>query len=117
MFEHLALVKRVTPAEEIIADSGSAQTKSNGDLRDYGMNVTDATKGPGTVNMRMKWLQGLREIVIDPVRCPCAAKEFLEYEYERSRDGSVISAYPDKDNHAIDAVGYACNRIWLTRGA
>jgi len=117
IFQHLAHEKGVTPAEEIIADSGGAQSKSNGDLRAYGMNVVDATKGPGSVAMRIKWLQGLKEIVIDPVRCPYAAKEFMEYEYERARDGSVIAAYPDKDNHAIDAVGYATNRIWLTRGA
>jgi phage terminase large subunit len=107
----------VTPTEEIIADSGGAQSKTNGDLREFGMLVTDASKGPGTPAMGIKWLQGLREIVIDPVRCPYAAKEFLEYEYERARDGSVIAAYPDKENHSIDRVRYALNRIWLTRGA
>jgi len=122
IFRHLTAPKSaggmgVTPGEEIIADSGGAQTKTNGDLRAYGMLVTDATKGPGTPVMGIKWLQGLRQIVIDPERCPCAAKEFLEYEYERARDGSVIAAYPDKDNHSIDRVRYACNRIWLTRGA
>jgi phage terminase large subunit len=117
MFRHLIGAKGVTYTEEIIADSGGAQSKSNGDLRAYGLNVVDASKGPGTVDMRIKWLQGLREIVIDPVRCPYAAKEFLEYEYERTRNGEIVAAYPDRDNHAIDAVGYALNRVWLTRGA
>jgi PBSX family phage terminase large subunit len=120
IFRHLADTKdgkSVTPAEEIIADSGGAQTKTNGDLRAYGMNVTDAAKGPGTPVMGIKWLQGLREIVIDPTRCPYASKEFLEYEYERTRKGEIVSAYPDKNNHAIDAVRYALNRVWLTRGA
>lgn len=114
-FRHLVDVKGLTPGEEVIADS--AEKKSVADMREYGMNCVGATKGPGTVNTRIKWLQGLREIVIDPARCPHAAKEFMEYEYERAKDGTVIAAHPDKDNHAIDAVGYATNRIWLTRGA
>jgi phage terminase large subunit len=114
-FRHLVDAKGLTPAEEVIADS--AEQKSVADMRSYGVQCVGATKGPGTVDMRIKWLQGLKEIVIDSVRCPHAAKEFLEYEYERARDGSIIAAYPDKNNHAIDAVGYATNRIWLTRGA
>jgi phage terminase large subunit len=114
-FRHLVEVKGLTPGEEVIADS--AEQKSVADMREYGMNCVGATKGPGTVAMRIKWLQGLREIVIDPVRCPHAAKEFLEYEYERDRAQQIVAAYPDKDNHGIDAVSYACNRIWLTRGA
>jgi phage terminase large subunit len=114
-FRHLVDVKGLTPGEEVIADS--AEPKSVADMRAYGMNCVGATKGPGTVAMRTKWLQGLREIAIDPVRCPHTAKEFMEYEYERARDGELVAAYPDKDNHGIDAVSYACNRIWLIRGA
>ncbi|MEA4899313.1 MAG: phage terminase large subunit [Eubacteriales bacterium] len=114
-FRHMVDAKGLTPAEEVIADS--AEQKSVADMRAYGMNCVGATKGPGTMSMRIKWLQGLREIVIDPVRCPHAAKEFLEYEYERTRAGEIVAAYPDRDNHAIDAVGYALNRVWLTRGA
>lgn len=114
-FRHLVTEKHLTPAEEVIADS--AEPKSIGDMREYGMNCIGATKGPGTVAMSMKWLQSLREIVIDPARCPYAAKEFLEYEYERDRKNEVLAAYPDKENHGIDAVRMALNRIWLTRGA
>ena len=64
----------------------------------------------------MKWLQSLRSIVIDNTRCPETTKEFLNYEYERDKDGNVISGYPDKDNHHIDAVRYAMNRVWKKRG-
>lgn len=115
VFRHLAGEKDVSPAEEVIADS--AEQKSIADLRSYGMLCVGATKGPGSVAASLKWLQSLTEIVIDPVRCPHAAKEFQEYEYERSRDGTLVAGYPDKDNHAIDAVRYAMNRVWLTRGA
>ena len=64
----------------------------------------------------IKWLQGLREIVIDPKRCPAAAREFAEYEYERGADGNVVQSFPDRDNHAIDAVRYAMNRVWRRGG-
>ena len=64
----------------------------------------------------MKWLQSLRQIIIDPVRCPSAAREFLHYEYERDRDGNVISSYPDGNDHAIDAVRYAMSPVWRKKG-
>ena len=35
------------------------------------------------------------------------AKEFSEYEFERDKDGNLISAYPDAKNHHIDAVPFA----------
>ena len=115
LFAELKDVKGVTAANEIIADS--ADPKAINDLRVYGLNVTGAMKGAGTVNSSMKWLQSRRQIIIDPARCPVAAKEFLEYEYDRMRDGSVIDGYPDRDNHAIDAVRYALNRVWNIKGA
>lgn len=94
----------------------SAEEKSVNDYRSYGLLARGAEKGPGSVDYSMKWLQSLREIVIDNTRCPEAATEFLEYEYERDKDGEVISGYPDKNNHAIDAVRYAMNPIWKRKG-
>ena len=64
----------------------------------------------------MKWLQSLKSIVIDSKRCPKSSKEFLNYEYEKDKEGNVISGYPDKDNHCIDATRYACNSIWKKKG-
>ena len=106
--------KQLTAAEEVIADS--AEMKSVNDMRSYGMRCVAATKGPGSVRASMRWLQALNEIIIDPARCPEAAKEFSQYEYERTRDGEFVDAYPDANNHAIDAVRYALNRVWLRAG-
>lgn len=107
--------KGLTANEEVIADS--AEMKSVNDMRSYGMRCVGATKGPGSVRASMKWLQSLCEIIIDPDRCPAAAREFLEYEYEQTRNGEFVDAYPDANNHAIDAVRYALNRVWLRPGA
>ena len=106
--------KQLTAADEVIADS--AEMKSVNDMRSYGMRCVAATKGPGSVRASMRWLQALNEIVIDPERCPEAAQEFSQYEYERTRDGEFVDAYPDANNHAIDAVRYALNRVWMRAG-
>lgn len=112
--EELVKNHGVTQNDMIICDS--AEEKSVGDYRSYGLLARGAEKGPGSVDYSMKWLQSLREIIIDNKRCPETAKEFLDYEYERDKEGIVISGYPDKDNHSIDAVRYALNRVWKRRG-
>ncbi|MGN0406164.1 MAG: PBSX family phage terminase large subunit [Bariatricus sp.] len=94
----------------------SAEEKSIGDYKSYGLLARGAVKGPGSVEYSMKWLQSLVEIVIDNTRCPKTAEEFMEYEYERDKEGNVISGYPDKDNHAIDSVRYAMNPVWKKKG-
>ncbi|MCU6762278.1 phage terminase%2C large subunit%2C PBSX family [uncultured Roseburia sp.] len=94
----------------------SAEKKSVGDYKSYGLFVRPAEKGPGSREYSFKWLQSLAEIVIDQVRCPVSAREFLEYEYERDKEGNVISGYPDGNDHCIDAVRYATNSIWKRRG-
>lgn len=93
----------------------SAEPKSINDYRDFGLPARGAIKGPGSVEYSMKWLQ-TRTIVIDPKRTPNAYKEFSEYEYERDKDGNVISGYPDENNHLIDACRYATESLWRRRG-
>ena len=94
----------------------SAEPKSIADYQAAGLSAIGAEKGPNSVAYSHKWLQGLSEIVIDPARCPETWKEFSEYEYERTRAGEIISGYPDKDNHLIDATRYAMNLLWRQRG-
>jgi PBSX family phage terminase large subunit len=91
---------------DIICDS--AEPKSIAEVRGYGLRVRGAKKGPDSVEYGIHWLQGLDEIVIDEKRCPNAAKEFIRYELDRDARGEFKAGYPDHDNHAIDAVRYAC---------
>ena len=37
-------------------------------------------------------------------------------EYELDKDGNPTSVYPDKDNHSIDAVRYAMEKVWKKKG-
>lgn len=93
----------------------SAEHKSTADYRALGLPAKDAVKGPGSVEYGMKWLQR-RKIVIDPARTPNAHREFTNYEYERNKNGDIISGYPDENNHAIDAVRYALERVFRRMG-
>ena len=93
----------------------SAEPKSCADFRALGLPAKAAVKGPGSVDYGMKWLQR-RKIVIDRRRTPNAYTEFVNYEYERTKDGDIISGYPDANNHLIDATRYALERIALRMG-
>lgn len=104
----------LTREDRIIADS--AEPKSVNDYNKMGLRCYGAEKGPGSVDYSMKWLQSLKAIVIDPKRCPDTHDEFSSYEYEHTKDGEIISGYPDADNHHIDAVRYASEHIWKRPG-
>lgn len=97
----------------VICDS--AEKKSVNDYRDLGVFSRAAVKGPGSVEYGMKWLQK-RKIVIDRRRTPNAYNELTKYEYERDKDGNVISGYPDADNHIIDALRYSYEPVFMRRG-
>lgn len=113
-WDDLQEIKHVTANDLITADS--AEPKSVGDYRDYGAFCRPAVKGPDSVRYGIKWLQSLNAIVIDPERCPATCREFQNYEYERTPDGDVISSFPDVDNHSIDSVRYAMERVWKRKG-
>ena len=106
--------KKVLRSELVTADS--AEEKSIADFKAYGAFIRPAKKGPDSVRYGIKWLQGLRHIYIDKKRCPETYYEFVNYEYERDRDGNFISAYPDADNHSIDACRYALENYANRRG-
>ena len=107
-------MKLVTNDEQVTADS--AEPKSIADFKAYGAFIRPAEKGPESVRYGIKWLQSLRHIYIDKKECPETYREFVNYEYEQDRDGNFISAYPDADNHGIDATRYALEKYYNRKG-
>ena len=104
----------ITANDLITCDS--AENKSVEDYRAYGLLARGAEKGPNSREYSYKWLQSLRSIVIDNKRCPVACEEFINCEYDRDKEGNVISGYPDGNDHVIDAVRYAMEKVWKRRG-
>lgn len=97
----------------IICDS--AEPKSVNDFRDAGLPARGAIKGAGSIEYGFKFLQ-CRHIVVDPVRCPNSTKELLTYEYERDKEGNVVSGYPDGNDHFLSALRYAYEPVFNKRG-
>ena len=93
----------------ILADA--AEPKSIAEMSDYGLRISGARKGPDSIDFGMRWLQNRAHIYIDKRRCPNTYKEFIAYEYDRNKDGQFVSAYPDANNHSIDAVRYGLSEI------
>ena len=102
-------------SETAIIRADSAEPKSIKELNELGLYVLGVKKYPDSVSYGIRWLQSLNNIYIDKKRCPNAFKEFMTYEYEKTKDGQFISAYPDKNNHAIDSVRYGCESVMPTR--
>ena len=111
---------RVGMSNRALADAVKAENKSNArvtadsaeprtisELRNLGVNIVGAKKGPDSVEYGIKFLQDLEEIIIDPARCPNTAREFEGYELEPNGNGGWKEGFPDRDNHSIDAVRYA----------
>ena len=97
--------------EQEIITCDSAEPKSIEEYRRLGLKAQKCTKYPGSVESGIKALAGEWKVIIDPDRAPLAAAEFNGYEFQRLKDGTVVSQYPDADNHTIDAARYALERI------
>lgn len=80
-------------------------------LRNKKLNPLAVKKIPGSVDAGILWLQNLHAIYICKATCPHTFKEFSEYEYIIDKYEEITSELPDKDNHSIDAVRYACNML------
>lgn len=106
-FDEIAEAINSRDPAKLIITADSAEPRSNDELRSRGINVRPAKKGQGSVEYGIRRLCDLNGIVIDPVHCPNAAREFAGYKLESDGNGGYRSGYPDRDNHTIDAVRYA----------
>lgn len=101
------LIRKINPLNKRVT-ADSAEPRTINEFKLLGLNVKGAKKGPDSVENGIKWLQDLEAIIIDPVRCPNAEREFNEYEIEKDKEGNLKGEFPDKDNHTIDAARYGC---------
>lgn len=113
--EAVAQIKKLNPMNEVIT-ADSAEPRTIREFRDLGLNVVGARKGPGSREHGFKWLQDLREIVIDPVRCPNTAREFTSYELARDPNGKFKAGYPDGNDHSIDKTRYELESLMKKGG-
>lgn len=108
-------VEDAEPYAPVMCDG--AEPKSVADYREAGIQAYAAPKqGAHNVRNGTRWLQDRAAIVIDP-RCEIAAREIPAYQYVTTPDGDVTGMLPDRDNHSIDALRYACASLIDDRAA
>ena len=94
----------VNKADRIICDS--AEPKSISSFRTLGFMTYGSKKYKGSLEYGVKWLQNLELIVIDPARCPVAAREFMDYSYKEDGNGGFLPVIIQKNDHCVSAVRY-----------
>lgn len=83
----------------------SAEDKSINFLRSRGINAIPAKKGPDSINVGIRFLQGF-QIIVD-VHCQHFKNEIECYHWLEDKYGNTLRKPVDKDNHLIDALRYA----------
>ena len=111
------LIKELNPENKIIT-ADSEEPRSIDTFNENGLRLIPAKKGPGSVDHGISYLANdIDEIIIDPKRCPNAAREFDTYELEKDKKGNFKGGYPDKDNHTIDAARYGLEQDMILKKA
>lgn len=95
------------PHTLIIADS--AEPKSIDEIKMYGVTILPTTKGPGSVNQRIQYVQGLR--ISMTKRSVNLIREYRNYLWKTDKDGKILTIPEDGNDHALDAVGYALSSM------
>lgn len=95
------------PSTLVIADS--AEPKSIDEIKSYGIRITGAVKGQGSVNYGLQVMQDHHLFVTK--RSVNLIKELRNYLWKTDRDGTPLNVPEDLWNHAIDASRYAISDI------
>ena len=108
-----ALIGRVPDARRWFVTADSARPETIDYLRRNGFpKIRGARKGKGSVEDGISFLQGL-DIVVHP-RCVNLQRELGAYAYEiDKRTNAIIPRPEDANNHLIDALRYACERLHI----
>lgn len=98
----------------VVADN--ARPESISYLRRGGLpKIKPCKKGKGSVEDGITFIKGFKKVIIHP-RCMATAQEFRLYSHKTDRlSGDVLTDIIDKNNHCIDSLRYALERI-MRRG-
>ena len=90
------------PLALVIADS--AEPKSIDEIRSYGINIQPSTKGQGSINQGIAFVQDQRISVTK--RSINIIKEYRNYLWQTDKDGKITNVPEVIWNHAMDAIRY-----------
>lgn len=106
-----ALLNGIPEATRWPGTADSARPETIDYLRRHGFpKMNGARKGKGSVEDGITFLQGL-DIVVHP-RCVNTIRELGSYAWRTDkRTGEILPDPEDANNHAVDALRYACERL------
>lgn len=93
--------------EQILVIGDSSEPKSIDEIKTYGVSITGADKGPGSVRSGIQVVQDMR--VSMTARSVNLIKEYRNYLWATDKDGKFISPNEPEGgfDHALDAARYA----------
>lgn len=95
--------------EQVLVIADSAEPKSIDEIRMYGINIMPATKGPGSINQGIQYIQEQR--ISMTKRSGNLIKEYRNYLWSTDKQGKILNIPEGGLDHALDAVRYAFNSI------
>lgn len=100
--KQIADILNNSPKALVMADS--AEPKSVDEIKLYGVNILPVTKGAGSVNQGIQFVQD-QQISITK-RSVNGLKEYRNYLWMTDKEGKIINTPIDLWNHFLDAVRY-----------
>lgn len=91
----------------VLADS--AEPKSIDEIKDLGVNIMAAPKGPGSVLQGIQYVQDQRISVTK--RSTNLLHEYRNYLWQVDRDGRIINEPTKVNDHCMDATRYGMNNL------
>lgn len=90
--------------EPILTIADSSEPKSIDEIRSYGVNIIGATKGVGSINQGIQYIQDQR--ISMTKNSLNLIKEYRNYLWKTDRDGKVLNVPEDMFNHCLDGIRY-----------
>lgn len=101
--KQIADILLAQPSAMVVADS--AEPKSIDEIRGYNINIFGATKGPGSINQGIQYVQDQRCSVTK--RSLNILKEYRNYLWMTDKNGKIVNEPESGFDHTLDAIRYA----------
>lgn len=103
----IADILHLQPQATVVADS--AEPKSIDEIKSYGIVILPATKGPGSVNQGIQFVQSQKISLTK--RSVNLWKEYSNYLWNTDKNGKTINEPQGFNDHLMSAVRYGFNNL------
>ena len=98
--------------KQVLVIADSSEPKSIDEIRGYGINIVGATKGQGSVNQGIQFVQDQRVSITK--RSINGIKEYRNYLWMTDKNGKILNEPIDLYNHFLDATRYGMSTFHQT---